>query len=130
MTRQREPRRKDRPYLGWIKGLPCVACAVRGQVNTQSEAAHCKLAIAAHGWREAGVQEKSNDRRSLPLCAHHHRGAGGEHDAGARSFWDRLGVCPACLAEALASAYDAQESGSKVIWEAVRARRRDGKPTC
>jgi hypothetical protein len=117
--------------MGWIKGLPCVACAVRGQVEIRSEAAHCKLAIAAHGWREAGVQEKSNDRRSLPLCATHHRlGPGGEHVIGQRQFWDKLGICPACLSEALASAYDAEESGAKMIWEAVHARRKDGKPTC
>lgn len=130
MLRQREPRRFERPYLGWIKGLPCVACAVRGRVNIQSEAAHCKLAIAAHGWREAGVQEKSDDRRALPLCPEDHRGQNGEHSVGQRAFWDRLGICPGCLAMALASAYDAQESGSAVIWQAVRGRRRDGQPTC
>jgi hypothetical protein len=129
-VRQREPRRFDRPYLGFIKGLPCVGCAVAGQVNLASEAAHCKLAIAAHGWRESGVQEKSDDRKALPLCARHHRGLGGEHDTGMRAFWDRLGICPGCLAEALSAAYDAQASGSAVIWQAVRGRRRDGAPTC
>lgn len=128
--RQREPRRHERPYLGWIKGLPCVACACEGHANLISEAAHCKLAIAAHGWREAGVQEKSNDRRALPLCAAHHRGRRGEHLTGMRAYWDGLGICPGCLAEGLAAAYDAQGSGSAVIWGAVRTRRRDGLPTC
>ena len=122
--RQREPRRYDRPYLGWIKGLPCVGCAAAGRANLFSEAAHCKLAIAAHGWREAGVQEKSDDRKALPLCADHHRGRGGEHMAGARRFWDDIGICPGCLAEALGAAYDARESGAAVIWSAVRSRRR------
>jgi hypothetical protein len=129
--RQREPRRHERPYMGWIKGLPCIGCAVAGRVEVRSEAAHCGLAIAAHGWREAGVQEKADDRRCLPLCANCHReGPRAEHKVGQRQFWDRLGICPACLAEALGSAYDAQASGSAVIWQAVRGRRRDGLPTC
>lgn len=130
MLRQREPRRRDRPYVLWIKGLPCVACAVGGKANLNSEAAHCKLAIAAHGWREGGSAEKIHDERCLPLCATHHRGRNGEHDSGMRQFWDRLGICPGCLAEALLAAYTAQESGSAVIWQAVRGRRRDGQPTC
>ena len=103
-TRQREPRRRDRDYMGWVKSLPCVACAVEGRAVFGSEFAHCKLAIAAHGWRGAGVQEKSHDRRGAPLCPEHHRGKTGEHLNGARQFWDRLGICPACLSEALSSA--------------------------
>lgn len=131
MLRQREPRRHDRPYMGWIKGLPCVGCAVRGMVNLQSEAAHCKLPIAAHGWRGWGHSEKSDDRKCTPLCRHCHRtGAGAQHATGERQFWDALGICPGCLAEALSAAYDAQASGSAAIWEAVRGRRRDGAPTC
>lgn len=130
MLRQREPRRHERPYLEWIRGLPCPHCAILGRTNLRSEAAHCKLAIAAHGWREAGVQEKSSDRRAVPLCAEHHRGGSGEHMNGQRAYWDSLGICPGCLAIALASAYDAHASGAMVIWEAVRTRRRDGLPTC
>lgn len=131
MPRQREPRRFDRPYLDWLRDLPCVHCAVLGRLNLSVEAAHCKLAIAAHGWREAGVQEKSDDRRATPLCSHHHRtGRDAQHRVGERKYWDGLGICPACLCEALSAAYDAQQPGAPVIWAAVRTRRRDGRPTC
>lgn len=130
MIRQREPRRRDRDYMGWLARLPCVACAAAGQARFGVEIAHNKLSIAAHGWRGAGVQEKSHDDRALPLCPGHHRGTGGEHDVGMRQFWDALGICPACLCESLRAAYEAQESGIDVIWTAVRARRTDGQPTC
>lgn len=116
--------------MGWVKTLPCIACATTGRAVFGSEAAHCKLAIAAHGWREGGVQEKSHDRRCLPLCPQHHRGRDGEHSMGQRKFWDGLGICPACLCEALAAAYDAGAPGLEVVWDAVRGRRRDGRPTC
>lgn len=121
--RQREPRERDRPYLGWIKELPCVGCARAGWYKAPSEAAHCKLAIAAHGWREGGIQEKSDDRKAVPLCDNCHRGGSGEHMSGQRAYWDRLRICPACLAAGLSAAYDAGESGGKVIWDFVRRAR-------
>lgn len=130
MIRQREPRKRDQPYMMWIKTLPCVGCACTGRHVGPTEAAHCKLGIAAHGWREGGVQEKSDDRKTLPLCPGCHRGNGGEHLLGQRAYWDRLGICPACLAEALGGAYDLGEAGAGVIWAAVRSRRTDGLPTC
>lgn len=122
--RQREPRVRDRDYLGWIKRLPCLACAARGQHNVglHIEAAHCKIAIAGHGWREAGLSEKSHDYRCLPLCGGHHRGPYGEHMSGQRKFWDKLGICPGCACEALRSAYEAGEAGLEVIWDMARKR--------
>jgi len=130
-TRQREPRKHDRSYLGFIARLPCVACAVAGRANFQVEVMHCKLPIAVHGWRGAGHSEKSDDRKTTPGCAYHHReGPAAQHRIGERQYWDALGICPACLCEALESAYEAGESGIAVIWTAVRGRRRDGQPTC
>lgn len=129
--RQREPRQRDRDYLGWIARLPCVACAVEGKAKFGVEVAHCKLAVAAHGWRGWGVQEKSDDRKTTPICAQHHRlGSNAQHGMSERAWWDLLGICPACLVESLNEAYDAKEPGMDVIFEAVRDRRRDGLPTC
>lgn len=131
MPRQREPRVRDGEYMGFIAHLPCVACAVEGRATLGVEVAHVKLAIAAHGWRGWGLSERSDDRKSLPLCpAHHRTGRGAQHGVGERKFWDRLGICPACLCEALNAAYDAGQSGIPVIRDAVRARRTDGEPTC
>lgn len=125
MLRQREPRQQEPEYLKWIRRQPCIACAVGGKATYPSEAAHCKLPIAAHGWRGWGLSEKSDDRKCTPICAHHHRtGNDAQHGKrGERGFWLHLGICPACLAEALSAAYDAGLSGLEVIWTAVRAAR-------
>lgn len=117
--------------MGWVARLPCLACAVEGRARFGVEVAHCKLPIAAHGWRGWGHSEKSDDRKTIGLCSAHHRtGPDAQHGCGERQFYDRLGICPACLCEALNAAYDAGASGLDVIWTAVRARRTDGQPTC
>ena len=125
MLRQREPREQDSAYLRWIRRQCCVACAVEGKATYPSEAAHCKLAIAEHGWRGWGLSEKSDDRKCTPLCASHHRlRRDAQHGSrGERGFWLKLGICPACLCEALNSAYDAGQTGLEVIWTAVRRAR-------
>lgn len=108
-----------------------MACACRGIVTHPVEVSHVKLAIAKHGWRGWGVQEKSDDRKTVGLCTRCHRtGPDAQHGGSERVFWDELGICPACLCQALSAAYDAGESGEAVIWAAVRARRLDGLPTC
>lgn len=127
--RQREPRQRDQPYMMWIKQLPCVRCAYRGYAVNSCEVAHLKMGIAFHGWREAGVQEKSSDQRSTPLCARCHRtDRDAQHSMGERSFWDSMNLCPACLAIALSEAYDEGRSGSAVIWAAVREARTRTEP--
>lgn len=130
MIRQREPRRRDPAYLKWVRRLPCVGCACAGIAKYGVEAAHYKGPIAAHGWREAGISERGDDVRCLGLCPACHRGPKGEHMSGQRRYWDSLGICPACLALSLRSAYEAGDSGLQVIWSAVRARRRDGRAPC
>lgn len=131
--RQRDPVFRDKPFMGYVKRLPCLKCAVLGRATFGVDVAHVGLAIAAHGWREAGVQEKAPGRRVLPLCPAHHRaeyGREAQHGMGERKFYDALGICPACVCISLSSAFDAGESGVAVIWSAVRARRTDGRPTC
>ena len=114
--------------------LPCLACAVEGMSALRGcMCAHVKLPIAAHGWRGWGHSEKSDDRKALGLCTGspcQRTGAQAQHRIGERQFWDQLGICPACLCEALNAAHDADQSGIEVIWTAVRARRRDGGVTC
>lgn len=130
MTRQREPRLRNELYLRWVRRLPCVRCAWNGRFNVPSEAAHCKLAIAAHGWRGWGLSERSDDTKALPLCSRCHRTDNdAQHTSSERKFWDAMCICPACLSEALLSAYLADASGMEVIYSAVRlARTLDAPP--
>lgn len=125
-SRQREPRQRDAAYLAWIRRCPCVACAAQGRFTVPCEAAHVKLAIAAHGWRGWGLGEKSNDKNAAPLCVPHHRtGNDAQHAVGERKFWIGLGVCPGCLCENLNAAYEADHAGIEVIYQAVRAQAPD-----
>lgn len=129
--RQRDPRDLESPYLKWVRLLPCVGCAVAGRHVSPCEAAHVKMGIASHGWREHGLQERSHDRHAVGLCDRCHRvGPTAQHNMGERKFWDRLGICPACLADELSRAYDAGESGGKVIWDFVRRARIKALPAC
>lgn len=73
VVRQREPRVRDKAYLGWVARLPCVACAVRGILRRPVEVAHVKCGYPKAGWREFGVSEKAHDARTVPLCPTCHR---------------------------------------------------------
>lgn len=120
--RQRDPRREDPKYLRWVRLLPCVQCAWKGRVTVGCEAAHVKIGLAEHGWREFGGGERSHDDHAVSLCPSCHRtGSDAQHRNGERKFWLRLGICPGCLCLSLKSAYDAGESGITVIWTAVRS---------
>lgn len=92
---QREPRQEDGGYLAWLhQDIPCIACLIEGgsRYTTPIEAAHQKLAIAAHGWKEGGGGKRTHDHRCVPLCRWHHQLAPGACDNGQRQFWDRLGL--------------------------------------
>lgn len=48
--RQREPRVRDKAYLGWLKRRPCVICAREGVTTFGVDAAHCKIGFPEAGW--------------------------------------------------------------------------------
>lgn len=88
MQGQRDPRLEDAKYLSWIRGLKCVGC-VQDRTPSRSmrcEAAHVRFADARAGWSHTGMGTKCHDRRTLPLCAGHHReGPKSQHAAGERA---------------------------------------------
>ena len=130
--RQRDPRRRDPSYLSWLhKGIPCIACLIEGRRPTVTgiwekpgtalhfpiEAAHQKLAIAAHGWEIGGGGVRTHDDRCVPLCAWHHRLAPDSCDNGQRKFWDRLGLRDevAVFCRELYEAFTEGHSGAAVV---------------
>lgn len=123
-TRQREPRVRDKQYLGWIKTLPCIACACQGRTTYGVEAAHCKSGFPEAGWRAFGHAEKSHDARATGICEHHHRtGPRAQHAnlGGNEAFWwHALGVYPPTFCNALREAYEAGAEGSYVVRAAAR----------
>jgi hypothetical protein len=115
-VRQREPRVRNKAYLGFIAQLPCIACMVEGITRFSVEVAHVKCGYPEDGWRAFGVQEKPHDERTVPLCTHHHRtGRNAQHGTDERSWWERLNVHPPALCAALAQAFPDRNSGIAVI---------------
>lgn len=121
--RQREPRIRDKPYLGWVAKISCVACACRGRRTWPVEVAHIKIGIPAAGWRSFGHAEKAHDRRTAPLCSVCHRtGPVAQHAnlGGDEShWWSELGIYPPTFCQALSEAYDAGTGGMAVVRRAA-----------
>jgi hypothetical protein len=123
-VRQREPRIRDKAYLGWIAGLPCVSCAVRGIWRTGVQVAHIKVGYPESGWRAFGHSEKSHDRHTVPLCPSCHvSGPDAQHSnrgGDERAWWEKRGIHPPTFCSALSEAYDAGVAGSTVVRLAAR----------
>jgi hypothetical protein len=123
-VRQRDPRVRDKAYLGFIAGLPCVDHACRGQLRKPVEVCHIKVGFPLAGWRAFGHAEKAHDRRTVPLCSECHRtGPRAQHanlGGDERTFWERLGVYPPAFCAALVEAYEEKTDGAYVISSAAR----------
>lgn len=122
-TRQREPRVRDKAFLGFVAQLPCVSCICRGlPQRTRTEVAHVKCGFPEAGWRAFGHSERSDDRKTVSLCVECHRtGPAAQHanlGGDERHFWRKLAVYPPALCAALVEAYEQQESGERVIHNA------------
>ena len=89
---QRQPRRRNQEYLGYIRTLPC--CIPGCGDNTTVEAAHLRVGSINDGKRYTGMAEKSSDIWAVPLCGRHHRQ---QHDMNEREFWASYGIDPFAL---------------------------------
>lgn len=95
---QRKPRVRDNAHLKYVREQACCVCGSRRYV----EAAHLRMACAAIGKPETGMQEKPSDRWVTPLCRYHHRtGIDAQHKMGERDFWTLRGINPFELATRL-----------------------------
>lgn len=122
-VRQREPRVRDKPYLGWIARLPCIACAVIARRTWPVEVAHIKCGFPEAGWRAFGSSEKSHDRFTAGICDFHHRlGPDAQHQnrgGSERDWWQRRNVYPPTFCGALREAYERGEDGLRQIRQAA-----------
>lgn len=92
----------DAGYLANIRACPCLKCGME-----PSEAAHVRMASAAHG-KASGLQKKPADRWALPLCAGCHRlGRDAQHHRSEQQFWHEVGINPLMVcAELYAQRHD------------------------
>lgn len=116
----RDPRRHDNRYLGFVAGLPCVACVGQdGRITRPVQVAHLRAGSLEFGKRPTGLAEKPHDRPwTLPLCPNHHvNGPKAQHNfpGGELSFWQALGINPFALCLALSDAYSEGRAGYAVI---------------
>lgn len=80
----------DSQYLAWIRQQPCCLCG-RGNV----QAAHLRSSSLDDGKPHTGMQQKSDDKWTLPLCWEHHHE---QHTMNEREFWASYHVDPFKLA--------------------------------
>lgn len=100
---KRQPREHDKPYLAFVRRQPCMICGTTRAV----EAAHVRSGYPEAGWRSTGMGEKPNDRRTLPLCADHHReGPKSQHAANERRWWNGHGIFPPDACAKLETQYE------------------------
>jgi hypothetical protein len=93
---QREPRVVLPDHREWVVTLRCLICA-----GFPTEAAHLRYADARYRKPPAGMQEKSDDFWTLPLCADCHRlGRDAQHNSNEHQWWadhlpagDPLALC-------------------------------------
>lgn len=105
---RRRPRVENKNHLSFIRSLPCVCCGVYRGV----EAAHVRLGDPLYGKRDAGGQEKPDDKWTLPLCSKHHDE---QHSMNEAEFWKALAIDPLRLALALFDSTGDEERAVQII---------------
>lgn len=120
--KQRQPRERDRGYLGFIGELFCIATKVRAGAEVYGvERCHVRFSLHEAGMVNPGKSNKPDDFRTVPLLpAEHHR----QHMRGdEEAFWDELHVKPYDLIADLRAAYPDREAAKQVLRDhAMRAR--------
>ena len=110
--KQRSPRRRAEAHLAFIRTLPCAVCGKCGE----TEAAHVRYGDRRAGQRPTGMQEKPDDRFTVPLCAEHHRLKNyAQHNFSEQLWWKRIGIDPVLLALALFGVSGDREAGAGIV---------------
>jgi hypothetical protein len=105
----KEPRVKNERHLRFIRGLPCCVC----HDPTSTEAAHVRFTCDEK--RNPGMQQKPDDKWTVPLCGRHHRD---QHAMNEKVFWLTVGIDPIKLCEALFSVSGDHEAGERIALSA------------
>lgn len=125
---EKDPRVRDTAFMGFVAGLPCIACMVRGVHKRGVHVAHLRGGSREHDKRPTGMGEKPSDRWTTPLCPFHHIQGGkrSQHHfpGGEEAFWAAICINPFDLCQALNAAFDAGAQGYVVISRFAAAARR------
>lgn len=103
---------KEPAHLAYLRKLPCLVCGASHEV----EAAHIRMASAAHGKPSTAMAQKPPDRFCVPLCAVHHRtGPDAQHNSNEGTWWLRHGIDAVGTALALKTVSGDIEAGTAMI---------------
>ncbi len=91
-------RQRDENHLHRIRQLPCLTCG-----GPSPDAAHIRYSDLRLGKRATGMGEKPSDWFVVPLCRPCHSK---QHAGNERAFWERRGINPIVIAQALYLAPD------------------------
>lgn len=108
MLRQRKPRDHNEAHLDFVRSLPCCVCGD----DISTEAAHLRTANLEYGKRHSGLQQKPDDKWTLPLCGRHHRE---QHQGNEINFWSNEGINPWVLAMSLYLASGDSEAAYMIL---------------
>lgn len=101
-------RQHDEKHLGFIRQCPCVICGD----DTTTEAAHIRFHDLRADKRMVSINEKPDDRWTIPLCGRHHRE---QHEGNERTFWREAGIDPVFVAMALYLVSGDHAAGQRII---------------
>ena len=133
MSILKDPRVREKEFLGYVARGPCVVCLSAGVYTREVHVAHIRSASPEHGKRPTGGAEKPSDRWTTPLCPTHHTMGGkmSQHDfpGGELAFWQHHGINPFDLSTALYKAFERGEDSRPIItrFAAAGARERNNR---
>lgn len=111
---------ENRAHREFVRGLPCIQCAIEGHVTFGCDPAHVSFAFP--GWSHRGKGTKVDDERCVPSCRTHH--VEQHADGNERRYWARYRLSPVDFCAALVAAYPDLGAGAQVVAEfAAHARR-------
>ena len=90
-VRQKLPRNSSPTYLAYIRLCDCIICGK----SAPSQAAHIRYPDMHYDKLNTGMQQKSDDKWTLPLCAWCHvDGPKAQHKMNERKFWKMHNIDP------------------------------------
>ena len=107
---ERKPRIEKPSHLDFIRSLPCVVTMKK----PRSEAAHVRYGSRLYAKRNVGMQEKPDDRWTVPLCREAHAA---QHAMSESDWWARVGLDPLPLCLALWAVSGDEKAGLDIIRE-------------
>lgn len=107
----REPRERDAAHLEAVRQCPCLTCGA----DHGCEAAHVRMSV--QGRVNPGMQQKADDRETVPLCSACHRQ---QHAGSEADYWNARKIDPLKVAAALAK-FSPEVEPMRAVISAVRA---------